>query len=369
MNQAVPKCSVPAVLDTPRRSSSDALITARDASSPWQHLHRTGTSARCCAAGAPAAAGELQLTTMVLDPPWRLFTRGRWCLRVDPKLKLLAGGCTGAAALSARRDVATLGAVVSLVGCAMASLLRSSLAPMACPAMAVAMVKRIAYLGMITALRSMAMKGMLACTARIHCALNFSVCSRHMPHGKLTAAVVAPTASSLMGSACGLSSLTGLVAARAARALMMGSGHCKCPLGLKMMGARGPSTLRMGHVPPDAALLVVLGAVGDAAELGMLRFCGSGCWLRLLEGGFLLCCCCMALRNLPKSGMFPKAPRLIVASGAFASGERAGRWGAAGADAVAGQDEDVSDALLRARGTTPRGPWNLLNVEAKAGRA
>jgi len=75
-------------------------------------------------------------------------------------------------------------------------------------------------------LRSMAMNGMLACTARNQWPLNFSQCSRHMPQGTLTAMDVAPTAASFAGSAWGRSRRTGCVLASMARALMMGAGHC-----------------------------------------------------------------------------------------------------------------------------------------------
>lgn len=106
---------------------------------------------------------------------------------------------------------------------------RSIRAPMAWPTIADAMVNTMAYLGIMTAFRSMAMNGMVACTARNHSKENFLVCSRHEPHGMLSTAAVAPTATSLMGSACGRSSCTGAVAASAARILTIASGQVTLP--------------------------------------------------------------------------------------------------------------------------------------------
>lgn len=84
---------------------------------------------------------------------------------------------------TAAEEVMRMGAgadVAMRVGALARSRARSSRAPMACPATADAMLNSTAYLGMITALRSMAMKGMLACTATNQDPLNFSQCSRHL---------------------------------------------------------------------------------------------------------------------------------------------------------------------------------------------
>lgn len=130
---------------------------------------------------------------------------------------------------------------------------RSNLAPICCPAMADAMVKMMAYLGMMTALRIMAMKGMVAWTAKNQPTENLSVCSRVMPQGTLSTAVVRPIARNLTGRAWGRSWRIGLVAARKALALSMGSGQVMCPCLSKTSPAKGPSHLRRGQAPAVCA--------------------------------------------------------------------------------------------------------------------
>ena len=93
------------------------------------------------------------------------------------------------------------------------------------PITAHATVHAIAALGMTTALRSIAMKGMVACTARNHSGLNLRTCTRAAPDGKLAAPVKAPMAASFTGSARGRSSRTGLSRATAARAATIADGH------------------------------------------------------------------------------------------------------------------------------------------------
>lgn len=63
------------------------------------------------------------------------------------------------------------------------------------------MVKAIAHLGMRTAFLSIAMKGMVACTARNHSGENLIVCARATPDGTLAAPVNVPIANSFKGSA------------------------------------------------------------------------------------------------------------------------------------------------------------------------
>ncbi len=103
--------------------------------------------------------------------------------------------------------------------------MRSMRAPMTWPMTAQATVQAMAHLGMTTALRSIAMKGMVACTARNHSGLNLRTCTRLAPDGRLAAPVKAPMASSLIGSACGRSARTGLSRATAARADTIAAGH------------------------------------------------------------------------------------------------------------------------------------------------
>lgn len=70
---------------------------------------------------------------------------------------------------------------------------------------------------------------------------------------------------------------------------------------------------------------------------------------------------CCGSDNLLRT-MLPKPPRLRVARGALARGERTERE-AAGAGASTVDSGHRLTALLRFNGTTPIGPWNLLNVE------
>mmetsp|Transcript_11446 Transcript_11446/g.20204 ORF Transcript_11446/g.20204 Transcript_11446/m.20204 type:complete len:333 (-) Transcript_11446:191-1189(-) len=311
----------------------------------------------------PCAFCNLKLTGPALAPPGRLSSLTAWLSSVvlwGVKAATTAWPGTVPAAWFIRA--------------------RSMRAPMACPAMAVAMVNKMTNLGMMTALRSIATKGMLACTAIHQEAENFSVCSRHMPVGMLTAVAVRPTARSFKGSAWGRSCLMGWVAASMARALMMASGHWMWPCGVKTRGARGPRNLRTGHrLPPASAGMCALVVVdrGRRVLLPLARVEGGSSLRGLLAGGLRAwCCSCRARNHLPTSGMLPKADSESVARGRglpprASMGPTGVRWATTGTAWVGAgwaRTPGVPWSCL-GRGTTPWEPWKAENVEAYDSRS
>lgn len=119
-------------------------------------------------------------------------------------------------------------------------------APACCPATALAIVNNTAHCGISTAFLSMAINGIVACTAANQAGLNFSVCSLHTPHGTLNPADVRTRASDLTERCFGRMFLTGLRAATAARILTMTGGHSKRAEEMRMP----PKKSLMGHLPP-----------------------------------------------------------------------------------------------------------------------
>ena len=79
----------------------------------------------------------------------------------------------------------------------------SSLAPIACPAIAEAIVIKIAHFGIPTPFLMKPKYGTVACTIKIQAGENFSVCSLIMPQGMLAAKQCPPTPKSLIGNALG----------------------------------------------------------------------------------------------------------------------------------------------------------------------
>mmetsp|Transcript_19501 Transcript_19501/g.48795 ORF Transcript_19501/g.48795 Transcript_19501/m.48795 type:complete len:299 (-) Transcript_19501:180-1076(-) len=119
------------------------------------------------------------------------------------------------------------------------------------------MVTTIAPLGNTTALRSEMTKGIEQCTARNHCGVNCSVCSRQTPSGRLDRNDAAATAASLSTRGLGRSARTCGVLASSARMATMGAGHSSLNDGRRAGSAMvrmvsntrwNPGTLASGHL-------------------------------------------------------------------------------------------------------------------------